>query len=238
MRCLSHRRIWPFVVAAALVSFSPSFSAAQDAEFQIWNAIAATARVAPVEPTPMLWLDTHARRGNGGTVLIFRPAVGLAIADWLSVWAGYAWVPVFSDQSADPVHEHRAWQQVILKHTTSFRLSFQSRTRFEQRFSEAGDDVGFRLREFVRVSYQPTDSFPMGVVVWDELFIGLNDTDWGAPGGVDQNRIFVGPFLKLAPFARLEMGYLAAYIDRETDTLAHVLAINLFISGGPRSPAP
>lgn len=227
---------------ALIVALAASASAtarAQDRdELQLWSAILATASTAPAPPDFALWLDVHARRGAAGTVVIARPGVGVEIFDWLSVWAGYGWVPVFDDASGGVVHEHRLWQQAILQH--GFRelgLSLQSRTRVEQRFSEAGGDVGVRLRQFWRVNWQPSPEVPIGLAVWDELFVGFNDTDWGAPSGVDQNRVFVGPFLAMAPWARLEAGYLFAYLDRgASDLYAHVVAVNLFVF--PRVPAP
>lgn len=226
-------------LALAAAALEPDLAAAQDRdELQIWTALLGTAHTEPAPPGLAFWLDVHARRGSAGTVMIVRPAVGVQITEWLSLWGGYAWVPVFDDLTGGAVHEHRAWQQVILSHRfDEIGISMQSRTRFEQRFSEAGSDVGFRLREFVRVNWRPSPDFPMGVAVWDELFVGLNDTDWGAPGGIDQNRIFVGPFLQAASWARLEAGYLFVYLDRGTsDLYAHVLAVNLFVS--PRPPPP
>lgn len=130
---------------------------AQDAsEFQLWNAVLSTASLSRESPALSLWLDTHVRRGNGGTVHIARPGVGLTVGKYLSFWGGYAWVPVFTDDSTDARHEHRLWQQLIATVSPVPNLSLQSRTRFEQRFMEDGDDVGFRLRQFVRVAWQFT----------------------------------------------------------------------------------
>lgn len=69
------------------------------------------------------------------------------------------------------------------------------------------------------------------MVVWNEIFLGLGETDWGQPGGFDQNRLFVGPAFFLSSWARLEPGYLAVYIDRASgDLLAHAFSVNLFLS--------
>lgn len=220
------------VLVLSFVLATVSTSQAQDrSEFQLWGALLGTAHVSPETPRLAFWLDVHARRGANGTVHIFRPGVGVVVTDWLSLWAGYAWVPVFTD-GGGRFDEHRLWQQAILG-TSVAGLTFQSRTRFEQRFGEGGDDVGFRIRQFVRVNWQPNESNPIGIALWDELFLGFNDTDWGASAGFDQNRLFIGPFLKAAPWARLEAGYLFVYLDRDPNVRAHVLAINLFISAKP-----
>lgn len=228
------------VVMLCLGSLTGRAEAQDREEFQLWSALLGTAATTPETPGLSFWLDVHGRRAGNGTVVIVRPAVGASITPWLSVWAGYAWVPVFDDATSNRTDEHRIWQQVILApKLPELGLSFQSRTRFEQRFGENGDDVGFRLRQFVRANWQPDESFPMGVAVWDEIFIGLNDTDWGAPKGFDQNRLFIGPFLKLSPWARLEAGYLYVVVNRDSgDLTAHTLAINLFWSFKPSAPPP
>ena len=209
-------------------------------EFQLWSALLGSAGTRPETPGLSLWLDVHGRRGETGTVVIVRPGVGVSITPWLSAWVGYAWVPVFNDAAGERTDEHRIWQQLILApKLPELGLSFQSRTRFEQRFGENGDDVGFRLRQFVRANWQPDDSFPVGIAFWDEIFIGLNETDWGAPQGFDQNRIFIGPFIKANKWVRLEAGYLYVFVNREAgDVTAHTLAINLFVSPKPEPPAP
>jgi hypothetical protein len=193
---------------------------------QVWTAALGTVRYQNPAHGPAFWLDTHMRRSDGGTMHIVRPGVGWRFNKWLSLWAGYAWVPFRSD--ADGLrHEHRPWQQAILKTKLTSGLSLQSRTRFEQRFLSTGDDMGYRVREFVRASRDLTAK--IGIVAWDELFVALNDTDWGASKGLDQNRLFAGFLLHTPGRTRLEMGYLMVYLNRSpTDTVAHVLATNFF----------
>lgn len=228
-----------WAVALAMLAL-PASSAAQDRdEFQQWAAVLATAATQPAPPGLFFWVDVHARRGGSGTVTIVRPAVGVEITPWLNVLGGYAWIPTVTDATGDASHEHRVWEQVVLKHRfEELGLFAQSRTRFEQRFLEGDDDVALRLREFVRVNWQPSPDFPVGVAFWDELFVGLTEQAW-APQGIDQNRVFLGPFLQMAPWARLEAGYLFVYLDRgPADLYAHVLAVNLFVSPRPTEASP
>lgn len=230
------RSWWAALLLVALASSAPG--AAQDREeFQQWSAVLATASVQPAPPGLFFWVDLHARRGDPGTVVLVRPGVGVEITPWLNVLAGYVWIPTFVDATGDSSHEHRVWEQVVLKHRfDELGIFVQTRTRFEQRFSENDDAVALRLREFVRVNWHPSPAFPVGVALWDELFVGLTEQPW-APQGLDQNRIFLGPFLQMTPWARLEAGYLFVYLDRgPSDLFAHVLAVNLFLS--PRPPAP
>ena len=222
-------------LALLLLTSAGSAAAQTRDELQIWTAMLGTAHTEPAPPGLAFWLDVHLRRGEGGTVFIGRPAVGVQVTDWLSLWAGYAWVPVFSDDNGDTLHEHRAWQQVILQHRIAEAgLALQSRTRFEQRFVAGASDPGLRLRHFARLGWQPSADVPLGLAVWDELFLGLGETSWGQPGGIDQNRIFVGPFLRMNRWVRFEAGYLFVYLDRgDRDLRAHVRAVNLFLTPRP-----
>lgn len=226
--------------AAALIGWVLTLSApsawGQDRQdFQGWSALLANGATHAEAPAMRFWTDLHARRGGTNTVVIVRPGLGVDVNAWLTFWAGYAWVPVFDDAARERTDEHRIWEQMTLTYRTAPELGFtmQSRTRVEQRFSEAGSDIGHRLRQFVRFNWQPLPELPLGLALWDELFVGMNRTDWGAPSGIDQNRIFVGPFLRMAPWARLEAGYLFVYVDRDPDLYTRALAVNLFTSFRP-----
>ena len=200
-----------------------------DSEFQIWNAVLSTATLKRGSLEPAAWFDGHARKGGDSTVVIMRPGLGLRATPWLSLWAGYAWVPVF--RAGERRDEHRFWQQLIATHATDDEIKLQSRTRFELRFADSGDDTGLRIREFVRAGWMKK-SWVVQPVVWDELFVGLNDTDWGLSAGYDQNRLFVGVALPtVASWARFEAGYLFVHLNREVDQVIHALALNVFLTG-------
>lgn len=217
------------VVAGLLAVAAGRARADVNQEGQIWTAFLSSAKPYGDSSKLRLWLDVHLRRASSNIVHIARPAVGWSVSPRFSVWGGYAYVPVIPD-GGDTVNEHRAWQQVVFKHSIG-NWALQSRTRLEQRFSGGGDDVGMRVREFVRASWTSSGSGKVGLAFWDEVFVGLNETDWGAPRGFDQNRIFAGPFHKVGEKMRLEMGYLFVYLNRDSgDTIGHVLATNLFAS--------
>ncbi|MCZ7683053.1 MAG: DUF2490 domain-containing protein [Sandaracinaceae bacterium] len=102
----------------------------------------------------------------------------------------------------------------------------------EQRLRTEGDvDVGLRLRLMARVQAPITRSRELLVVVWDEAFVGLNDTAWGQRGGFDQNRFFVGVGWQVIPAQlRLELGYTNQWIVRAaTDPVNHIAALNAFV---------
>ena len=108
------------------------------------------------------------------------------------------------------------------------------RSRLEQRFLETGDDMGWRFRQLIRLQKECWSCPPVMLVAWDEAFIHLNTTDWGAETGFDQNRLFVGFGLKRDPEShwRIEIGYLNQYIDRSgaPDLSNHILSFNLYRS--------
>lgn len=230
----NHHRTFILTLTISLFSIwliPSSVSADTVSDTQTWTGMMTTAKLGS-DRAPFLWTDLHMRRGGPGTTYLIRPGVGLNVKPWLSVLGGYASIPVDRDE-AEGSNEHRIWQQVVLRKVGA-RLSLSSRTRFEQRFGDGASDVGLRLRELVRVAWQPRDGSAYGLVTWDELFIGLNDTDWGAQRGFDQNRLFAGAYVKLQSTVRVELGYLFVFLERgDTDIAAHALATNVFLTLNP-----
>jgi hypothetical protein len=160
---------------------------------------------------------------------LIRPGVGYQLSEKLTVWTGYAWI--HTSPQGRPFDEQRLWQQL----TWSEKLdpaTLDLRSRLEQRFVETGSDTGWRFRQMVALR-RPLASTPQyTLVAWDELFFHLNDTDWGARDGFDQNRLFLGAGWKPTPECawRLEFGYLHQFIDRagQRDVANHLLSLNLF----------
>ena len=69
---------------------------------------------------------------------------------------------------------------------------------------------------------------------YDELFLNLNSTDWGADSGFDQNRLFVGlnPPLDSARSVQAELGYLNRYLKPSSrrGRMDHIVSVNLLLS--------
>ena len=163
------------------------------------------------------------------TVLI-RPAVFYKFSPQSSVWLGYAKV-INHPAGKQTRDEHRIWQQYLYQFSAFDTLNFQTRTRLEERRLEDSGDEGYRIRQMLRVSKPLLSQSAISLVAWDELFIHLNDTDWGAEKGFDQNRLFVGAAYTVNPQFKVEVGYLNQYIhtdktDRENHTLATTLLLN------------
>ena len=145
--------------------------------------------------------------------LILRPAVGYDLTNRSSVWAGYGYTPGYP-ATGGVLTEHRAWQQ-YLWNGPAFGGVVQIRTRAEQRSIEGNDALAWRFRQFGRITRPVATRAGLAVVLWNELFIHVNDTRLTAQG-LDQNRVFAGVGLTVAPGARLEVGYVnqAARIGR------------------------
>lgn len=212
-----------------LIASIGTVQAQSTSDFQTWSAVMGSARLSPQVKDLKLWFDGHVRRGDPGTTLLIRPGMGYSLTPWMAVWAGYAWIPTFSDvEDTDRVDEHRLWQQLVLSGGWADNVvKAQSRTRLEQRWNSAADDTALRLRQLLRTSYQLNPKW--GIVVWDELFWGLGDTDFTA-SGFDQNRLFIGPAVNSSKDLRIEFGYLWAALERQDRTLhQHVLALNFVL---------
>jgi hypothetical protein len=230
-----HRASRPFLPGLLLLtllctSLAPTTARAQlDTDHAVWAGAAATQELNSGDYRLALWLDLHRRQDSPTASMIIRPGIGLFVRPWLSFWAGYAWTPVYPDGAARR-DEHRFWSQVWINHALGKGFAFQSRSRFEHRFAPDSDDVAHRFRQFVRLGWMHATQ-PVGFVVWDELFVGLADADWGAVEGYDQNRLFVGPVFRIASWARVEPGYLLVHLDRSPNRLVHAVAVNLFFTG-------
>jgi hypothetical protein len=180
------------------------------------------------------WFDGHLRLSDdadGFHQSILRPGIGWSLSDNLAVWAGYGWIHT-SPLTGDDFDEHRVWQQLTWSRGNEVR-TLALRSRLEQRFLETGNDTGWRFRQLVRIQNHLPELPRLSFVTWDEVFLHLNDTDWGAASGFDQNRAFVGVGWKLQTNSRLrtEIGYLNQVIDRPsgTDRVNHILSINFYL---------
>jgi len=195
---------------------------------QGWSALAVSG---PVQPDSrfLLWFDGHARFRDDSSelgVTIARPGVGWRIADGSALWLGYGRITNHLD--GPNIGENRIWQQATFPLGRLFGGALSNRTRLEQRFREDGSDTGIRLRQFLRWARPLNENF--SAVAWNELFIGLNATDWGQRDGFDQNRLFAGGAWHIKDTLRLELGYLNNRLGRPGDDQTnHNISLTLFM---------
>lgn len=223
------KKLTTALIAFALVSGS-GLSHAVDDEFQAWSAVAANG---PINDGELLfWFDGHARFGDDAGRLstsIIRPGLGWRYSPDLTLWLGYARV---TGHQADPnIEEDRAWQQAIYRLGDFATGQLSGRTRLEQRFRDEDSDTGVRVRQFLRWA-KPIPNSSLSYVVANELFLNLNDAEWGQSSGFNQNRLFLGLNQKVNETYKVEVGYVHNYINQigRDNQLNHILSASLFVA--------
>jgi hypothetical protein len=88
------------------------------------------------------------------------------------------------------------------------------------------------MREQLRLAAPLTDKAnSVSALGWTEVFVALNDADWGPRAGFDQLRTFAGVEVPVGGKSTLEFGYLNRLIDTPRSGLQvdHVISLNVFI---------
>jgi hypothetical protein len=187
-------------LAALLLPLALAF----DHDAGVWTSVALQDDLHDGESAgPRVWLDLHGRRWGSKFIGIVRPAVGWDVSKHVGFMAGYGYVIGFDGEAVS--HEHRLWEQALVSGRVPLGVQLGLRLRVEHRWLMGHVALGQRLRALARVMVPITDT--VAAVVTDEVFVGLNETDW-APFGFDQNRLFVGPAVQVSKPVRLELGYL------------------------------
>lgn len=212
-----------------------TFAQTED-DFGAWFSVNTQGKVRKCKEDSKLrwWFDGHLRyfEDSGGyNQSIFRPGIGYQLNPNTNVWLGYAWINELPTSGASPFDENRIWQQLIWTKQLDRQTVF-SRSRLEQRFVETGNDTGWRFRQFVKMDRPFHESSSASFVVWDEMMLDLNTTDWGQQGSFSQNRLFLGLGAKLnGPNSpKIEIGYLNQFLRRKSagDRFGHILSANWF----------
>lgn len=219
-------RIVPILTTFLALLSAGTASARETHDEQLWINVTGFGSVGPLA----VFAEIQPRIGAGVSrldQLLIRPAIGVKLSNSVTVYQGYARVRTPVEGGKDTT-EDRSFQQI------SWKLSsrFSSRTRLEQRWVSRGQDVGWRLREMVRYALPLSrEKQSVAALVYAEGFFALNDTDWGARGGFDRLRSFVGAEVPVGGKSTLEIGYLNQAVNQHTrsDTMDHVASISLFL---------
>lgn len=209
---------------------------AQFVDSGTWFAVSVTGKlpqsINDAKGSWRLWTDGQLRFGDDSGRFsqgLIRPGVGYALNRAWSLWAGYAYIRTDQPYARNPSNENRIWEQASWQKLFG-RTDLSSRTRLEQRFHSAGSGTGVRLREMGKLM-QPLGTKKMWLVVfYDEMFINLNSTNFGAKSGADRNRAFLGPGINLSGSIRAEFGYMNQYIfnNNGPDRVDNIFSINTF----------
>jgi hypothetical protein len=205
-------------IVLSFVIYNQSIQAQDDT--QVWTSVFTNGSITK-DSKALFWFDGHARFSEDASrlgVSIIRPGIGYKVSDRLSLWGGYARVVNRADGRAD-ITENRIWQQATYTIASGDWGILSGRTRFEQRFLNTGSETGHRIRQFFR--WRKPVSERWTATIWNETFIALNDPDFGARSGFDQNRLFLGMRWRAFENVSLEGGYLLNNIDRPVDNQAN-----------------
>ncbi len=177
------------------------------------------------------WLEGQTRwRDVGETYhqFLVRPALGYWFDDSSAAWVGYAYSRVFNDDG--PRGEHRSWIGYNFYWPGIKPLSVILRTRLEQRWFDRSNEVGHRIRQLVRVSHPIAGLRNVDWVLRNETFFYLNNTDFGALQGYEDNRAFIGIAIHRHDKSRMEFGYMNKFgRGRPNDTIDHIIAASLYM---------
>ncbi|QJD69905.1 DUF2490 domain-containing protein [Xanthomonas campestris pv. badrii] len=218
------------VLLLALGSMSTARAATEE-DGRYWLSVYAQGKL-PVEN--LYWsMDVHPRwreEGEQFDQLILRPAVFYRLNSKASVWMGYD--TIISHPAGQPSNrENRWWGQFQYQFDPIADITITSRTRLEQRHREDFSDEGYRVRQMLRATRPSGFSPQLSWVLFNELFVNLDQTRWGARRGLDQNRVFVGINWKFNAIANVDVGYLNQFVntsavDRENHVLMTTFRFN------------
>ena len=179
------------------------------------------------------WLDGQYRYLNtdtGRKQTLIRPAIGYAANDKLKLWAGYAYLRL-RRSGQETVNENRLHQDAVW-YLKAFNTSAVTlRSRLEQRWVNSSNDVGWRFRQLAILQSPFMSSPNFSLLLSEELFINLNDTEWGERSGFDENRLFLGISYQMNPATSFQIGYQNQLIDNylATDQMNHLAMLGMIV---------
>ena len=173
-----------------------------------------------------LWLEGQGRFNNANPMSnmnwyqgMARTAMGYAITDRLTVWAGYTYLPT-ENYGMGYIGEQDVWPAVRYIFPTRIG-SITLREMVENRFV-AGDAPGVRSRGLIKLIH-PFEFEPrLGLVVWDEAFFNLNNVANNpllGYSGFNQNRAFAGFSWTFDQNVRMEFGYMNQMVNKSNPTV-------------------
>lgn len=152
---------------------------------------------------------------------LYRTGVIKKITENQSMAVLYAYIQSLGSK------EHRWALQHVAKYGKWLGLDYSHRMRYEYRNLEDFGEDATRFRYLLR-SEQNTDG-KFDLVIWNELFVNLQERSWNGDQAIDRNRVFLGFKHKAFENNRVEFGYLNQYVPRDGgDISEHLLVGYLF----------
>lgn len=230
-------RRWSKIVAMLVALQINTVNAKTVDDFQTWANVTAIGSLSAIDPSLQnfkYWLEGQGRFGNDTSRFsqgMLRTGLGYALNPNTSLWLGYAYIPTELPFTSKHFDEHRIWQQLLWSNKYEFG-TLTSRSRFEQRYVEPGSEVGWRFRQLLKLSIPFSFAPDFSAVLANEYFVNINQTNWRADDGFDQNRVFTGVGYNFDKHIKTEIGYMNQYIRKNAspDRMSHILSVNLYLN--------
>jgi len=221
-------RLFAILFTALLLSTNARAETRHDE--QVWVNLTS---MGPISKNLVYFAEIQPRTGDGSSrldQLLLRGALGVKLGSNLVLYQGYAHVVVPVEAGRD-INEERSFQQLSWTIGQVMGGELSSRTRFEQRWRSDGDEMGWRLREMLRYETPlKPGTYGPSALIYSELFVAFNDTDWRARAGMDQMRNFIGLEIPVGGASTIEAGYLNQLVNQSGNNsrMNHVASLTLF----------
>lgn len=227
-----NNRLLGLLISLLFLCLAGSVYAESVDDLEQWTIVTLDAHVTP---KIRLYAEAQPRIGDNLTHmdrLLLRGSAGYQVTKNFSLWQGYGWTPSFENLYVDENrftgkfnNENRIFQQALFENQWK-KLKIVNRTRLEERFIENAGETAVRARHMLRLAHPIPKTKKWSLVVYDELFVNLNDTPRGPQAGFDQNRLFVGVNQKLSEYASAEIGYMnnpVNVFNHSTNRMNHII---------------
>lgn len=153
-------------------------------------------------------------------------SLGYKTSDKLSLWLGYSWLI----ENANSTQQHRLWQQIIWNILDNDQFNLMSRSRLEERKDVYEPEWSIRLRQRLQLSFPKLLFHTLTPIIYNELFVNINNPPWVNNQLINQNRVFVGIDIPIWKKVDVQVGYLNQYQIREPENRDnHIIYANLNI---------
>lgn len=237
MNRLNRKHHRTLVSAGLLVVSSAGFAKDDLTEYDgAWLQAVAEGSMGVLDPAlkkGRIWLEGQSRfDGNWDHWYqgMVRTAVGYALSDRATVWAGYTWLPT-QNIGKSYISQQDVWPAFRYTLPTDIG-TFMFRTMWESNFLR-GNQVRERPRQMIKFTHPLQFEPRLSLIAWDEVFYRVNDTQWGGKAGFDQNRAFAGLGWTFNSTVRTELGYLNQYVDNANHnaaTMRHLAMASIFVN--------
>lgn len=202
-----------------LIYSLPTFAAGQKDIFGIWGSVTLHGDLNSLSPelSKFKWSvmnqtrtkDDSSKGSRFSENLLFGQ-VGYQLNDNASVWVGYAhtWTSPLNKSSFE---ESRPYQDFVWRQKIK-TLKVVSRSRMEQRVRETTGNVGYRARQFLRLSHPLPVVKNLSIYVGDEILFYINENKFGKKG-FSENRVFSGLSYQATEHINVGLGYMGQYVD-------------------------